>query len=237
MFIDYKIKKYNYKIIESIKNNHINKIPNYLQHVSFYLKKFLNNNIKDEQIGGTIDGAKIAETFDSSLSKITAFKERLITKKRDEESDIEKLRREYTEDKRAKEDMLQKEKLSLSQHEECKTKEIDAISSKLQSLNNTQISQILELRKDLVKEEINKQLNYQSGLIAIKKFYRLTRVISEIDGMGEILNDYDLVPVDDKLQAWGIMDKEAVDYILDDSKLEAVIDPDTQLYVNVPKLK
>ena len=46
MSLDYKIKKYNYKIIEAIKNNENYKIPDYLQHTSFYLKGFLSNSFK-----------------------------------------------------------------------------------------------------------------------------------------------------------------------------------------------
>ena len=40
MSIDYKIKKYNYKIIEAIKNDDMYKVPDYLEHTSFYLKGF-----------------------------------------------------------------------------------------------------------------------------------------------------------------------------------------------------
>ena len=42
-----------------------------------------------------LNGAQIAETFDSSLGKLKVLKDRLMSKKRDEESELEKLRRDY----------------------------------------------------------------------------------------------------------------------------------------------
>ena len=50
MYIDYKVKKYNFKIIETIKNNNIKKIPDYLSHLYFYLKKNINNNLIVENL-------------------------------------------------------------------------------------------------------------------------------------------------------------------------------------------
>jgi hypothetical protein len=86
MLIDYKVKKYNFKIINAIKKNDINKIPEYLHHISFYLKENLNNN---NFIGGNppkpsdkgvndLDSVKISSELDKSLTKLKTLKEQLL---------------------------------------------------------------------------------------------------------------------------------------------------------------
>jgi hypothetical protein len=80
MSLDYKIKKYNYKIIEAIKNNENYKIPDYLQHTSFYLKGFLSNSFK----GGKPQTADlglnpdvIGNTLGQAARELAALGERL----------------------------------------------------------------------------------------------------------------------------------------------------------------
>ena len=80
MSMDYKIKKYNYKIIEAIKNKENYKIPDYLQHTSFYLKGFLSNSFK----GGKPQTADlglnpdvIGNTLGQAATDLAAIRDRL----------------------------------------------------------------------------------------------------------------------------------------------------------------
>jgi hypothetical protein len=88
MLVDYKVKKYNFKIINAIKKNYMNKIPEYLHHISFYLKENLNNN---NFIGGRpkedgdLDSTKISSELDNSLQQLKSIRQKLLEKKKSEE--------------------------------------------------------------------------------------------------------------------------------------------------------
>jgi hypothetical protein len=74
MSMDYKIKKYNYKIIEAIKNNKNYKIPDYLQHTSFYIKEFLSNSFKGgkpQPADRGLNPARIGTTLEEAADRLT----------------------------------------------------------------------------------------------------------------------------------------------------------------------
>ena len=80
MSINYKIKKYNYKIIEAIKNKEMYKVPDYLQHSSFYIKEFLSNSFKGGKPQPTNEGLnpeKIGETLVQVADRVTQARDRL----------------------------------------------------------------------------------------------------------------------------------------------------------------
>lgn len=78
--MDYKIKKYNYKIIEAIKNKENYKIPDYLQHTSFYLKGFLSNSFKGGRPQPADRGLTpdvIGNTLGQAATDLAALRDRL----------------------------------------------------------------------------------------------------------------------------------------------------------------
>jgi len=80
MSMDYKIKKYNYKIIEAIKNKENYKIPDYLQHTSFYLKRFLSNSFKGGKPQSANRGLNpeiIGNTLGQAATDLAAARDRL----------------------------------------------------------------------------------------------------------------------------------------------------------------
>jgi hypothetical protein len=178
MFIDYKVKKYNFKIINAIKKNDIKKIPVYLHHISFYLKENLNNN---NFIGGKpgpggsaeqsnqdeLDsGNKISTELNQSLIKLRTLKEHLKT------------------------DIAQKEERNLSKiknieqtkiNEICKTKEeynkqINRNNLEIEDLkkeNQLKLTRINDLEQQLVILQTNNSDQSQQILEEIKQ-YKLT---------------------------------------------------------------
>ncbi len=78
--MDYKIKKYNYKIIEAIKNKENYKIPDYLQHTSFYLKGFLSNSFKGgkpQDANHGLNPEVISNTLGQAANELAALQDRL----------------------------------------------------------------------------------------------------------------------------------------------------------------
>jgi chromosome segregation ATPase len=154
MFIDYKIKKYNFKIINAIKKNDINKIPEYLHHISFYLKENLNNN---NFIGGKppktsdkntdLDSVKISSELDKSLAKLKSLKEHLIhdiseKKKSDEERNTSNIKK-----------IEQTKNNELCKTKEEYTKQINRNNLAIDELkkdNQSKLSKISDLEKKLV---------------------------------------------------------------------------------------
>lgn len=174
MFIDYKVKKYNFKIINAIKKNDIKKIPVYLHHISFYLKENLNNNNftggkpnPSDQVNDDLDsGNKISSELNQSLIKLRSLKEHLKT------------------------DIAEKEERNLSKiknieqtknNEICKTKEeynkqINRNNLEIEELkkdNQSKLTRINDLDQQLALLQTNNSDKSQQILEEIKQ-YKLT---------------------------------------------------------------
>jgi hypothetical protein len=218
MFIDYKVKKYNFKIINAIKKNNIIKIPEYLHHISFYLKENLNNNNfiggkppksskqpnKSEKETNDLDSIKISSELDKSLFKIRSLKEHLINdisekKRLEDERNLSHIKSiEYTKNNelcKIKEEynkQITRNKFEIDKLNKENQSKLDIISELEQSFSLLKSNSSYENQKILEEIKQNKSVIEENKSIIDKNKIRIEKLEEEnIEINKELLEVYE----------------------------------------------
>ncbi len=190
MYIDYKVKKYNFKIIESIKNNDVKKIPEYLNHLYFYLKKNINNNLIGGKPGPNnydLDSDAITKQLDSSLEKLKSYKLELLKKLDSKDKD------RNNEICKNKEDIMNKirdcevEKQNLKKENQEQINKIKDLEAQIEALKTSNSSSSQEVQEKIT--QLQKTIEDNNKIIEENKV-KIKGLEEEKSKLEKELSDY-----------------------------------------------